>query len=50
MISLSLLDITPQTEASRVVVMVIIVTSLAVLPSLITDVLATVRKRNGKNR
>ncbi|KAI9247966.1 hypothetical protein BDA99DRAFT_564939 [Phascolomyces articulosus] len=39
-------DITPQTEASRVVVMVIIVTSLAVLPSLITDVLATVRKRN----
>ncbi|KAI8145288.1 calcium-activated BK potassium channel alpha subunit-domain-containing protein [Fennellomyces sp. T-0311] len=39
-------DITAQTEASRVVVMLIIVTSLAVLPGLISDVLATVRKRN----
>ena len=44
----SLLDITPQTEGSRVVMMLLIVISLAVLPSLIADALNTLRKRNGK--
>lgn len=39
---------TVQTEGGRVVVMLIILTSLAVLPSLVTDVLATNRKRNGE--
>ncbi|KAI9316871.1 hypothetical protein BX666DRAFT_205904 [Dichotomocladium elegans] len=39
-------DITVQTEAGRVVVMLIILTSLAVLPSLVADVLETMRKRN----
>ncbi|ORE05391.1 hypothetical protein BCV72DRAFT_209459 [Rhizopus microsporus var. microsporus] len=41
-------DITPQTEGSRVVMMLLIVISLAVLPSLIADALNTLRKRNGK--
>lgn len=41
------IDMTVQTEGGRVVVMLIILTSLAVLPSLVTDVLATNRKRNG---
>ncbi|CAO3664178.1 unnamed protein product [Rhizopus microsporus] len=39
-------DITPQTEGSRVVMMLLIVISLAVLPSLIADALNTLRKRN----
>ncbi|KAI9281997.1 hypothetical protein BY458DRAFT_498627 [Sporodiniella umbellata] len=39
-------DITPQTEGSRVVMMLLIVISLAVLPSLIADALSTLRKRN----
>ncbi|EIE81859.1 hypothetical protein RO3G_06564 [Rhizopus delemar RA 99-880] len=43
-------DITPRTEGSRVIMMVLIVTSLAVLPSLIADVLNTLRKRNGKEK
>lgn len=41
------LDITPHTEGSRVVMMLLIVISLAVLPSLLADVLNTLRKRNG---
>lgn len=40
-------DITPHTEGSRVVMMLLIVISLAVLPSLLADVLNTLRKRNG---
>ncbi|CAO3700020.1 unnamed protein product [Rhizopus stolonifer] len=39
-------DITPRTEGSRVVMMLLIVISLAVLPSLIADALNTLRKRN----
>lgn len=39
-------DITPHTEGSRVVMMLLIVISLAVLPSLLADVLNTLRKRN----
>jgi hypothetical protein len=42
-----LLDITPHTEGSRVVMMLLIVISLAVLPSLLADALNTLRKRNG---
>ncbi|KAI9257078.1 hypothetical protein EDC94DRAFT_522812 [Helicostylum pulchrum] len=41
-------DITPHTEGSRVVMMLLIVVSLAVLPGLLADVLSTLRKRNGK--
>ncbi|KAI7887274.1 uncharacterized protein EV154DRAFT_427234 [Mucor mucedo] len=41
-------DITPHTEGSRVVMMLLIVISLAVLPSLLADVLNTLRKRNGE--
>ncbi|KAI8088372.1 hypothetical protein BDF21DRAFT_334340 [Thamnidium elegans] len=41
-------DITPHTEGSRVVMMLLIVISLAVLPGLLADVLSTLRKRNGK--
>lgn len=40
-------DITPHTEGSRVVMMLLIVISLAVLPSLLADALNTLRKRNG---
>lgn len=43
-----IIDMTVQTEGGRIVVMLIILTSLAVLPSLVTDVLATNRKRNGR--
>ncbi|GAA5796488.1 hypothetical protein HPULCUR_001860 [Helicostylum pulchrum] len=39
-------DITPHTEGSRVVMMLLIVVSLAVLPGLLADVLSTLRKRN----
>ncbi|KAI8981829.1 hypothetical protein BDF20DRAFT_863480 [Mycotypha africana] len=39
-------DITPHTEGSRVVMMMLIVISLAVLPTLLADVLNTFRKRN----
>ncbi|EPB88136.1 hypothetical protein HMPREF1544_05080 [Mucor circinelloides 1006PhL] len=39
-------DITPHTEGSRVVMMLLIVISLAVLPSLLADALNTLRKRN----
>ncbi|KAG0768811.1 hypothetical protein G6F26_000843 [Rhizopus arrhizus] len=39
-------DITPQTEGSRIVMMLLIVISLAVLPNLIADALSTLRKRN----
>ncbi|KAI9470852.1 MAG: hypothetical protein EXX96DRAFT_490425 [Benjaminiella poitrasii] len=41
-------DITPHTEGSRVVMMLLIVISLAVLPTLLADALNTLRKRNGK--
>jgi voltage-gated potassium channel Kch len=40
-------DITPSTEGSRVIMMLLIVISLAALPSLLADVLNTVRKRSG---
>lgn len=46
-VTYSHVDITPQTEGSRVVMMLLIVISLAVLPGLLADVLTTVRKRNG---
>ncbi|RCH92283.1 potassium channel, sub T, member 1, partial [Rhizopus stolonifer] len=39
-------DITPHTEGSRIVMMLLIVISLAVLPNLLADVLNTLRKRN----
>ncbi|KAI8981503.1 hypothetical protein BDB01DRAFT_794345 [Pilobolus umbonatus] len=39
-------DITPTTEGSRIVMMLLIVISLAVLPSLLADALNTLRKRN----
>lgn len=45
-----IIDITPQTEGSRVVMMLLIVISLAVLPGLLADVLTTVRKRNGNRK
>ncbi|KAL0097216.1 calcium-activated BK potassium channel alpha subunit-domain-containing protein [Phycomyces blakesleeanus] len=38
-------DITPSTEGSRIVMMLLIVISLAVLPSLLADSLSTLRKR-----
>ncbi|KAI7868459.1 hypothetical protein BDF14DRAFT_1793440 [Spinellus fusiger] len=38
-------DITPHTDASRIVMMLLIVISLAVLPSLLADSLSTLRKR-----
>ncbi|CEP14358.1 hypothetical protein [Parasitella parasitica] len=39
-------DITPHTQGSRIVMMLLIVISLAVLPSLLADALSTLRKRN----
>ncbi|KAI8643141.1 hypothetical protein BD408DRAFT_415336 [Parasitella parasitica] len=39
-------DITPHTQGSRIVMMLLIVISLAVLPSLLADALNTLRKRN----
>ncbi|KAG0194933.1 potassium channel, sub T, member 2 [Apophysomyces sp. BC1034] len=39
-------DITPNTQASRLVMMALIGVSLAVLPRLLTDVLETLRKQN----
>ncbi|OAD70616.1 hypothetical protein PHYBLDRAFT_69548 [Phycomyces blakesleeanus NRRL 1555(-)] len=39
-------DITPNTQASRIIMMALIVISLAVLPSLITGVLDTLRKQS----
>ncbi|KAG2190906.1 hypothetical protein INT46_006667 [Mucor plumbeus] len=38
-------DITPNTQASRIVMMLLIVIALAVLPGLVTDVSDTLRKR-----
>jgi hypothetical protein len=43
------IDITPNTQASRIVMMMLIVIALSVLPGLIGDVSETFRKRKGKS-
>jgi hypothetical protein len=44
-----LLEITPNTEASRIVMMLMIILALAVLPGLLSDVSETIRKHKGKH-
>ena len=45
-----LLDITPSASSSRIVIILLILITVAVIPSLISDLLDTMQKRDGKSR